>query len=89
MATWPWEKRLFYLDGLNAVNEYEQEQLPEIGETTEPGSIPNASNIGTGTTPTVPNTTNVGGAKHAGTTKDVPPSVANHEHVIKNQSDYD
>lgn len=88
MSSWTWQKRILYLRSLNAVNAYEQEQMPDV----DSGDMP--SNVG-GSTPSIGSGASMPGppstqqAKQAPTTKDVPQSVANHEHVIKNQSDYD
>lgn len=72
VASWSWRKRWFYYDSLVALDEQEQEAMPDMNG----GGMPNSGSMPSG----------MGGNMTGGSTKDVPQSVGSHENVIKSQS---
>lgn len=66
------------------MQEYEQAQMPDVDADGEMPNVSGASNVpNMGNIPSGAGMPSMGGNQ---VTKDVPPSVAQHENVIKNQN---
>lgn len=74
---------MLYMESLGKINELEQEQMPDVDGSGSHGS-PSNTNLPSSTTSSTPN---VPTRSTGGVSKNVPNSVAQHENVIKNQSD--